>query len=86
MDIAAVKRQYGTRISHHRQYRSRVHPDPRDTPAEVRAEVRQRIRDLAPGGGYAVGSSNSVPEYVPLANFNAMREATLQYGRYPIAV
>jgi uroporphyrinogen decarboxylase len=50
----------------------------------VRAEVRQRIRDLAPGGGYAVGSSNSVTRYVPLENFNAMREATLEYGRYPI--
>jgi hypothetical protein len=36
--------------------------------------------------GYAVASSNSVPEYVPLANFNAMREATFEYGRYPIGV
>ncbi len=23
-------------------------------------------------------------EYVPLANFNAMREATFDYGKYPI--
>ena len=30
-------------------------------------------------------SSNSIPEYVPLANFNAMREATFEYGRYPIS-
>ena len=53
---------------------------------EVRAEVRQRIRDLAPGGGYAVGSSNSVAHYVPLENYNAMREATFEYGAYPIRV
>jgi hypothetical protein len=31
-----------------------------------------------------VGSSNSVTHYVPLANFNAMREATFDYGAYPI--
>jgi hypothetical protein len=31
-----------------------------------------------------VASANSIPEYVPLANFNAMREATVEYGKYPI--
>jgi uroporphyrinogen decarboxylase len=54
------------------------------TPAEVRSEVRQHIRDLAPGGGYCVGSSNSVTNYVPLANFKAMLEATFDFGTYPI--
>ena len=85
MDITAIKRQYGRRISIIGNI-DLGYTLTRGTPAEVRAEVRQRIRDLAPGGGYAVSSSNSVPEYVPLANFNAMREATFEYGRYPIAV
>ena len=53
---------------------------------EVEAEVRERIRTIAPGGGYCVGSANSVPAYVPLANFNAMREAAFRYGKYPVAV
>jgi uroporphyrinogen decarboxylase len=85
MDITAIKRQYGTRISIIGNI-DLGYTLTRGTPEEVRTEVRQRIRDLAPGGGYAVSSSNSVPEYVPLANFNAMREATFEYGRYPIAV
>jgi uroporphyrinogen decarboxylase len=84
MDINAVKRQYGRRISIIGNI-DLGYTLTRGTPDEVREEVRQRIRDLAPGGGYAVSSSNSVPEYVPLANFNAMREATFAYGRYPIA-
>ncbi len=84
MDINAVKRQYGRRISIIGNI-DLGYTLTRGTPDEVRAEVRQRIRDLAPGGGYAVSSSNSVPEYVPLANFNAMRETTLEFGRYPIA-
>jgi uroporphyrinogen decarboxylase len=85
MDITAVKREYGSRIAIIGNI-DLGYTLTRGTPEEVRAEVRQRIHDLAPGGGYAVASSNSVPEYVPLANFNAMRQATFEYGRYPIAV
>ena len=54
------------------------------TPADVEAEVRDRIRTLAPGGGYAVGSSNTVAHYVRMENFQAMIQATREYGRYPI--
>ena len=54
------------------------------TPADVEAEVKDRIRRLAPGGGYAVGSSNTVAHYVKLENFEAMVKATRKYGRYPI--
>lgn len=58
----------------------------RGTPHEVEEEVRERIKRLAPGGGYCVSSSNSVTEYVPLENYNAMRLATFKYGRYPISL
>ncbi len=85
MDINAVKREYGRRIAIIGNI-DLGYTLTRGTPGEVRAEVHQRIHDLAPGGGYAVSSSNSVPEYVPLANLNAMREATFEYGPYPIAV
>jgi len=56
----------------------------RGAPEEVDAEVRGLIRDLAPSGGYALASANSVPEYVPWANFVALHAAWLKYGRYPI--
>ena len=83
MNINELKQNYGKRISLIGNI-DLGYTLTRGTPGEVKAEVRQRIHDLAPGGGYAVASSNSVPEYVPLANFNAMREATFQYGNYPI--
>lgn len=83
MEIEAVKRDFGSRIAIIGNIDLR-YALTRGTPAEVRAEVRARIRTLAPGGGYAVSSSNSIPEYVPLANFNAMREAVFEYGVYPI--
>lgn len=85
MDINEIKRRYGSHISILGNI-DLGYTLTRGTPEEVREEVHQRIHDLAPGGGYAVASSNSVPEYVPLANFNAMRQATFEYGRYPIRV
>jgi uroporphyrinogen decarboxylase len=83
MDIGEVKRRYGQRLALFGNI-DLGYTLTRGTPDEVRAEVRQRIHDLAPGGGYGVGSSNSVTRYVPLANFNAMREATFEFGEYPI--
>lgn len=83
MDIRELKRDYGDRLALIGNLDLK-YTLPRGTPAEVRAEVRGLIRDVAPGGGYACGSSNSVTYYVPLANFNAMREAVFEFGRYPI--
>lgn len=85
MDITVLKRELGSRIAILGNI-DLGYTLTRGTPADVRAEVRQRIHDLAPGGGYAVASSNSIPEYVPLANFNALRSATFEFGRYPISV
>ena len=56
------------------------------TPAEVDTEVKERIRVLAPGGGYCLSSANSIPDYVPFDNFLAMREGWLKYGKYPIGL
>jgi len=56
----------------------------RGTPQEVKAEVRKRIEDLAPGGGYVVSSSNSITYYVPIENYVAMLEAVFEYGKYPV--
>lgn len=84
MDIVALKRDYAGRLclvgNIDLSYTLTL-----GTPDDVRAEVRERIRTVGPGGGYCVGSSNSVTNYVPLANFTAMLEATFAYGCYPLA-
>lgn len=56
------------------------------TPEAVRALVRERIAALAPAGGYVVGSSNSIPNWVPVENYVAMLQATFDYGRYPMTL
>jgi uroporphyrinogen decarboxylase len=54
----------------------------RGTPDQVRALVRKLIVEIGPGGGWCAGSSNSVPEYIPVANYKAMVEAALSEGIY----
>ena len=58
---------------------------PKGTTKEVKAEVRRRIRDLAPGGGYILSAVHDIQPDVPVENIIAMYEAGREYGKYPIA-
>jgi uroporphyrinogen decarboxylase len=40
--------------------------------AQVREHVRNVLRICMAGGGYALGTGNSVPNYVPFENYLAM--------------
>lgn len=83
MDINEVKARYGRKLA----LIGNIDMDilARGTPEQVRAQVRQRIRDLAPGGGYAVGANPGITDYVLPENYRAMREAAFEFGRYPIS-
>jgi len=47
---------------------------------EVTKLVRQYIEDIAVTGGYCIGSSNSIPEYINVDNYLAMIEVALNYS------
>ena len=85
MDLAENKKKYGHKIcllgNIDLHYTLTL-----GSPQEVEEETKLRIKQAAPGGGFACGSANSVTEYVPLANYNAMRETVLKYGTYPINI
>ncbi|HEY8476764.1 MAG TPA: uroporphyrinogen decarboxylase family protein [Chloroflexota bacterium] len=83
MDIVWLKEHYGDKLALMGNI-DLGYTLTRGTPEEVEEEVKLRIKQLAPGGGYLCGASNSVPEYVPFENFMAMRNAILKYGKYPI--
>jgi uroporphyrinogen decarboxylase len=51
---------------------------------DVEAEVRKRIGDLAPGGGYILSSVHNIQAKVPPENIAAMFDAAFKYGEYPI--
>jgi uroporphyrinogen decarboxylase len=81
MDTDQLKREFGRDITFwggidtHRVL-------PRGTTAEVREEVRRRIADLAPGGGFVLGAVHNIQAEVPVENVLAMVEAAREFGRY----
>ncbi len=82
-DTARLKREFGDRLSFCGGIDTqRVMP--RGTPEEVRAEVRRRIEDLAPGGGYVAAAVHCLQPDVPPENIVAMCDAVAIEGRYPL--
>jgi len=51
---------------------------------EVREYVRNVIDVCGPGGGYALGTGNSVANYIPVQNYLAMLDEGQRYGVYPL--
>jgi uroporphyrinogen decarboxylase len=84
MDIGALKRQYGDRLT----LLGNLDCDllARGSPAEIDAQVLDLMREVAPGGGYIFSTANSVLMDVPLENLEAMTSAARRYGRYPIGI
>lgn len=54
----------------------------RGTPEAVAALTRERLEQLKPGGGYMLGSSNSVCDYVNPELYKTMLETNYEYGVY----
>ena len=62
------------------------HVLPHGTPEDVREEVRTRIAQFGPGGGYIAGAVHNMQPDIPPANIVAMCDAVREYGRYPLTV
>ncbi len=53
----------------------------RSSEEEIRARVRETLDICHPGGGYCLGTGNSVANYIPLDNYLAMVDEGRLYGR-----
>ena len=82
-DTARLKREFGDKLAFWGAVDTH-HVLPRGTVAEVRDEVRRRISDLGPGGGYVVSPVHNIQPDVPPANVVAMYDAAYELGRYPL--
>jgi len=82
-DTAKLKREFGGALAFwgaidtHRVL-------PAGTPEEVREEVRRRIRELGPGGGYVISPVHNIQPDVPPENVLAMYAAADALGQYPL--
>jgi uroporphyrinogen decarboxylase len=83
MDTQKLKEEFGGRLSFLGGVDSQ-HVLPFGTRDDVKDEVRKRIRDLAPNGGYILGAVHNIQPEVPPENICAMFEAARKYGQYPV--
>ena len=60
------------------------HVLPRGTEKEVQNEVKQRIHDLGPGGGYVAAAVHNMQADVPPENIVTMAQAVHKFGKYPL--
>lgn len=58
------------------------HVLPHGTVEDVKREVRQRIKELTPGGGYVLLPVHAVRPNVPLKNILAVYKTALEEGKH----
>jgi uroporphyrinogen decarboxylase len=81
MDSKALKREFGTDLCFWGAIDTqRILPF--GSPEEVKVEVRRRIEDLAPGGGYVLCAVHNIQADVSPENICAMYDAAREFGRY----
>lgn len=82
-DIPVIKGQFGNQVT----FLGGIdisHAMP-GTRAEVIAETKLRISQLAPGGGYILAPSNHLQADVPAENVLTLFDTAREFGEYPIA-
>jgi len=82
METRQLKKDFGKDIAFYGGGIDTQQVLPRGTPAQVREEVKRRIDDLAPGGGFIFNTVHNIQADVPAENIVAMWETLQEYGVY----
>ncbi len=82
MDSAELKREFGRDITFWGGGVDTQRVLGTGTPQQVREEVKRRVSDLMPGGGFIFNTVHNIQPNVPVENIVAMWEALQEYGRY----
>lgn len=80
MDTRRLKAEYGADITFWGGGVDTQRILPFGTPGEVRDEVRRRIDDLAPGGGFVFSTVHNIQAFVPPENIVAAFDTAYEYG------
>jgi len=81
MDTRRLKQEYGQDITFWGGGVDTQSVLPFGTPQEVADEVKRRIDDLAPGGGFIFAAVHNIQAFVPPENIVTAFETALEYGR-----
>jgi uroporphyrinogen decarboxylase len=80
MDSRRLKAAYGRDVTFWGGGVDTQHVLPFGTPDQVRDEVKRRIDDLAPGGGFVFATVHNIQAFVPPENIEAAFDTALSYG------
>jgi len=82
MDTKKLKREFGKDIVFWGGGVDTQGVLPFGTPQQVAEEVKQRLDDLAPGGGFVFAAVHNIQAFVPPQNIVTAFDTALQYGQY----
>ena len=82
MDSADLKREFGKDLSFWGGGVDTQRVLGTGTPQQVREEVKRRVTDLMPGGGFVFNTVHNIQGNVPPENIMAMWDALQEYGVY----
>ena len=83
-DTAALKRIFGERLTFWGGGCDTQYVLPYGTTDEVKREVRRRITDLAPGGGFVFCAVHNIQSEVPPENIVALYDEARRWDSYPV--
>jgi len=83
MTPETLKKRFGIRIAFWGGGVDTQRTLPFATPADVRAEVRNRLRIFGRGGGYVFNAIHNIQAATPIENVRALFDAAREYGAYP---
>ncbi len=83
MDSAELKQEFGKDITFWGGgVDTQTAFDESHTPEEVRRDVRRRLEDFMPGGGFVFNTVHNIQGNVPPENIMSMWETLQEYGKY----
>jgi len=83
MDSRHLVEKYDKKVCYHGGVDIQ-HVLPKGSTKDVEEEVRRRIVDLAPGGGYILAAAHNLQPDVPPDNIMALFSEGQKFGKYPI--
>ena len=85
MDPHCLKKRYGKNLS----FWGTIDIQetlPFGTPAQIENEVKDRIKNIGPGGGFIISPTHHVQIDTSIGNFFTFWNAVEKYGKYPIII
>lgn len=82
MDTRKLKKEFGKELTFWGGGVDTQDILPHGTPQQVKDEVKRRIDDLSPGGGFVFATVHNIQSDVPPENIMAMWETLQEYGVY----